>query len=334
MKKRSLLFASLLLLVVLYYPVKLVAGPYYEGKRITIIVGFGPGGGNDRMARLFAKHLPKHIPGKPTIIVDNMAGASSMIASNHIFNVAKPNGLTIGAVNKALPMAQLLKIEGLNFDLTKFSWIGSTAIETTVLTIRTDLPYKTFNDLLKTESPIKVGGTGPMELSSVFVVLLRDFVGLKVKEVTYPSGTVAMLAVERKEVDARGGSYSSLKPFIERGLVRPIIRGQASEPEIENLPMDQDFAQDKKAKTLMAMLSAPDYIGRPFVAPPGTPADIMKVLRDAFSKAAEDPELLEDAKKNMLTVKYVPAEECSKVISYVLNQPQDIIREFSKYIKF
>jgi len=257
-----------------------------------------------------------------------------MIASNHIFNVAKPNGLTIGAVNKALPMAQLLKIEGLNFDLTKFSWIGSTAIETTVLTIRTDLPYKTFNDLLKTESPIKVGGTGPMELSSVFVVLLRDFVGLKVKEVTYPSGTVAMLAVERKEVDARGGSYSSLKPFIERGLVRPIIRGQASEPEIENLPMDQDFAQDKKAKTLMAMLSAPDYIGRPFVAPPGTPADIMKVLRDAFSKAAEDPELLEDAKKNMLTVKYVPAEECSKVISYVLNQPQDIIREFSKYIKF
>ena len=309
MKKRSFLFITFLLIAAVYFPVKLLAAPYYEGKRITIIVGFGPGGGNDRIARVLAKHLPKHIPGKPTIIVENMPGASSMIAANQIYNVAKPDGLTIGALNKALPFAQLLKVEGLNFDLTKFAWIGSAAVESTILIFRADLPYKTFDELLKSKTLIKLGGTGPMELGSAFAVLLRDFAGFNYKEVTYPSGTVAMLAIERKEVDARAGSYSSLKPFIERGLVRPLIRGQVSEPEIENLPVDQDFTQDKRAKTFMGMLSAPDLVGRPFVTTPGTPANVMNILREAFTKAAEDPELKEDAKKNMLTVKYVPADE-------------------------
>jgi hypothetical protein len=113
-----------------------------------------------------------------------------------------------------------------------------------------------------------------------------------------------------------------------------LIRGRVSEPGIENLPVDEDLAIDRKAKTIMAMRSAPERIGRPYVAPPGIPTDIMNILRDGFAKVCEDSELKEEAKKAMMTVEYLPADECVKVLNYVFNQPEDIIKEFSKYIKF
>ena len=143
-----------------------------------------------------------------------------------------------------------------------------------------------------------------------------------------------MLAIERKEADGRAGSYSSLKPFIERGLVRPVIRGRVVESGIENLPVDEDLTKDPKGKAIMAMRSAGDLMGRPFVAPPGSPPEAMAILREAFSKVAKDPELRQEAEKFMMTVEYVPAEECLKVVNFVLSQPDDIAREFSKYIKF
>ena len=154
------------------------------------------------------------------------------------------------------------------------------------------------------------------------------------KMVFYPSSPDVMLAVERKEVDGRAGSYSALKPFIERGLVRPLLRGRVSEAGTENLPVDEDLTTDKMGKTLMAMRSSVEFIGRPFVAPPGTPANIMNILRDGFAKASKDPELIEDAKKNMMEVQYTSAEECLKLVTFLVNQPADIINEFSKYVKF
>jgi tripartite-type tricarboxylate transporter receptor subunit TctC len=163
---------------------------------------------------------------------------------------------------------------------------------------------------------------------------LKEFLGLNLKMIMYPATPEAMLALERKEVDARAGSYSSLKPYIDRGVIRPLIRGRASEAGIDNLPVDEDLVKDSRAKTIMAMRSAGEQIGRPYVAPPGTPENVMKILRDAFAKAAEDPELKEDAKKNMMEVEYTPAAECLKVIDFLLKQPEDIIKEFSKYMKF
>jgi len=311
-----------------------LAAPYFEGKRITFLVGVGPGGGYDRMARLFAKHLPKHIPGKPTIIIENMPGAASILAANQVYNIAKPDGFTIGVPQRGLPFAQLLKVEGVRFDVTKYSWVGSTAIEGTAFCLRTDLPYKTFEDIRKAKPQLMIGGTGPGESSTQFCVLVKEFLGINMKMVFYPSSPDVMLAVERKEVDGRAGSFSALKPFIERGLVRPLLRGRVAEPGTENLPVDEELATDKMGKTLMAMRSSVEFIGRPYVAPPGTPANIMNILRDGFAKAAKDPELKEDAKKNMLEVEYTSAEECLKILTFLVNQPGDIINEFSKYVKF
>jgi tripartite-type tricarboxylate transporter receptor subunit TctC len=311
------------------------AAPYYEGKVINIIVGFSPGGGYDRLSRILAKHLPKFIPGKPTILVQNMPGAGSIIAANQIYNLAKPDGLTLGTFNRGLAFAQLLKAEGVKFDLTKYPWIGSAAIETATLALRTDLPFKTVDDILKAKEPIMIGSAGgPSDSNTQFILLLKEFLKLNVKIINYPASAEVMLAVERKEVDGRGASFTSIKPFVDRNLVRCWIRGRFAEPGIENLPVDEDLTPNKVGKTIMSMRSAADGIGRPYVAPPGTPANIMSILREAFAKVIQDPEAREDARKNMMELEFVPAEECLKLVNFVLNQPEDIVKEASKYIKF
>ena len=335
MKKQILfLLVTGIIISIFLIPQAIFSAPYYEGKTVRITVGFAPGGGYDRIARLLAKHLPKHIPGKPTILVENMEGASSIIAANHIYNLTKPDGLNIGTFNRGLPFAQLLKTEGVRYDVTKFSWIGSAAVEATILSIRSDLPYKTVDDLKMVKEPIPLAGMGPGTSDTQFAILLKEFAKLNLKLIIYPSSADGMLAIERKEVDGRAGSYSSLKPFIERGLVRPMIRGRVSEPGIENLPVNEDLTTDPKGKTIMAMLASTDGIGRPYVAPPGTPSDIMNILRDAFAKVAKDPELKEEAKKSRMEVSYTSGDECLKVLNNLLNQPSDIVQEFGKYIKF
>jgi len=308
---------------------------YYEGKTISLIVGYPPGGGYDRYARLYAKHLPKHIPGNPTVVVQNMPGGGSITAANHIFTVAKPDGLTFGTFNNALVLAQLTKIEGVRFDLNKFAWLGSTASDATVLTVRGDLPYKTVEDLRKAKEPVIFGATGVADTSYVFPFFLKEFANFNFKMVTGYSGSAAiMLAVERKEADGRAGSYASLKPFIDRGLVRPIIRSRVASPETKSLPIDEDLATTPKGKALMAIRTAPTLIYRPYVAPPGTSAEALKILREAFAKASADKELLAEAEKGNLPIDYADAEECLKIIREVLNQPPETIQEITKYIKF
>ena len=312
----------------------LSAAPYYEGKKITLIVGYTPGGGYDILARLYAKHLPKHIPGKPTVLIENMPGADSIIAANQVYNLSKPDGLTICAFNRGLPFAQLLKTEGVRFDLRRFSWIGSVSTEAIVLALRTDLPFKSVDDILKAKNPINLGATGPASSGSQFPLLLKEFAGMNFKIITYPASPDSLLAIERKEVDGRGGSYTSQKLPIERGLLRALIRGRVVEPGIENLPVDEDLAKTPIGKTVMAMRSAPDRIGRPYVAPPKTPPEVMNILRDAFAKATRDPELLGEADKLKVSVEYIGPDECLKTMDYILSQPEDIIKEFGKYIKF
>ena len=307
----------------------------YEGKTVTIVVGFKTGGGYDSTARLLARHLPKHIPGKPNVIVQNMPGANSLIAANHVYNVAKPDGLTIGTFNRNLVLAQLTNVSGVKYDMKKFAWIGSAASETTILTIRSDLPYKSFDELKKAGKTVVIGATGPGANTYDFPLLLKEFLGVDLKIVSgYSSSSDIMLAIERKEVDGRAGSYSSLRTFIDRKLVHPVIRARAAEAGIEQLPVDEDLAPTPRAKAIMALRSAPEVIGRPYVMPPGTPGDIVKIMREAFAKAIKDPELIAEAKRAKMDLEYVSGDETLKVLNEVLSQPKDIVDEFSKYIKF
>ena len=315
-------------------PLAALAQPY-AGKTVTIIVGYKAGGGYDATARLLARHLPKHIPGKPTMIVQNMPGANSLIAANHVYSVAKPDGMTIGTFNRNLPIAQLTKVDGVKFDMQKFVWIGSAASEATILAIRSDLPHKTVEDLKKPGKPIVIGATGPGANTYDFPLLLKELLGLNLKIVTgYSSSADIMLAIERKEVDGRAGSLTSITPFIDRKLVRPIMRARAVEPGIEQLTMDENLAPNARAKAIMALRSAPEVIGRPYVMPPGTPEEMAKIMREAFAKVMSDKELVAEATKAKMDLNFVHGDEAQKVIKEVLNQPKDVVEEFSKYIKF
>ena len=316
-------------------PLMAAAQPNFAGKTITIIVGYKPGGGYDGTARMLARHLPQHIPGKPTVIVQNMPGGNSIIAANHMYNVAKPDGLTIGTFNRNLPIAQLTGVQGVKFDITKFAWIGSAANETTILAIRDDLPYKTFDELRKAKEPVVIGSTGPGANTYDFPLLLKDMLGVNFKIVSgYSSSADIMLAVERKEVDGRAGSYSSIQPFIDRKLVRPVIRARTTDKRLAQLPVDESFAPNPRAKAIMALRSAPEQIARPYVLPPATPPEIVRLLREAFEKTIKDEALVAEANKAKIDLEFTNGDEAVKILKEVLDQPKDIVEEFSKYIKF
>ncbi|HWO43109.1 MAG TPA: tripartite tricarboxylate transporter substrate-binding protein, partial [Candidatus Eisenbacteria bacterium] len=251
-----------------------------------------------------------------------------------LYSVAKPDGLTIGTFNNATVVAQLIKVEGVRFDLTKFAWLGSAASDAVILAVRADLPYKTAEDLRKVKQFV-IGTTGPGSSTHDFPALLDEFAGFDFKLVSgYSSSADVMLALERKEVDGRAGSYDSIKPFIDRGLVRPIIRNRTSAPGIEKLPVDEDLATSKQGKLIMAVNAVPTQIYRPFVAPPGTAKDALKILRDAFARALKDKDLLAEAEKGKMTIDYVSPEHALKIVAEVLNQPQDVVQTLAKYIKF
>lgn len=333
------LFTGFFFLTVLSSPVKSLAAPYYEGKVITIIVGYAAGTGYDQVARVVAKHLPKHIPGKPSVIVQNMPGGGSIIAANHLYSVSKPDGLTIGLVNKSLSFTQLLKVEGVKFDLNKFSWIGSAAIDFTVFVIRSDLPYKTIDDLLKAKKPIFLGGSGPVTTQTQLALILKDFTGLNIQVVEYRSSAEIWLGIERKECDGLYIAYNSGRQQIARGLVRPILRTRIPKlgiypAEVESLPVDEDLIADPAGKTLLAMFAAQNNAGKPFITPPGTPANVLSIMRDAFAKTLKDPELRADAEKALMDLEYVSEEECLKLTNYVLQQPTAVVETIRKYVKF
>src|SRR5258708_2199130 len=316
-------------------PIAALAQPNLAGKTVTLIVGYKPGGGYDTTARMLARHLPNHLPGKPPVIVQNMPGGNSIIAANHLYMVAKPDGLSFGTFNRNLPIAQLTGVQGVKFDMQKFAWIGSAANEATILAIRNDLHYKNFDELRKAKQQVVIGSTGPGANTHDFPLLLKELLGVNIKLVSgYSSSADIMLAIERKEVDGRAGSYTSIKPFIDRKLVRPIVRARSMEAGLEQLPIDESFAPTPRAKAIMALRSAPEVIARPYVLPPGTSAEIVKIYRDAFAKAIKDPALVAEATKAQFDLDYTSGEEAVKIPKEVLSQPNDTVHAFSKYIKF
>ena len=220
------------------------------------------------MARMVARYLPKYLPGKPNVIVENMPGASGMVGANYVYNIAKPDGLTLGAINRVIPAAELLKIDGVKFELLKYSWVGAAAVESSAFVVRNDLPYKTIEDLKKVKE-FNVGATGPGDSTYNFAILIKQYLGINLKITSgYPGTGDIALAVERKELDGYTGAYSSQRPYIARKLLRPILRSGIPSPGIEKLPSAEDLTTDPMAKTIFKMYSVSDRVGRPYVCPP------------------------------------------------------------------
>jgi len=311
--------------------------PFYQGKTVSIIVGTKTGDVYDLYARLLAQHLPKYIPGNPNIIVQNMPGAASLIAANQVYNVAKPDGLTVGAIYPALYFDQVIGRTEVRFDWSKFSWIGSPVTSNHLLYMRADAPYKTIGDILKASDPPKCGATGTTSTAYYVPKLLEEVIGTKFNVVTgYQAGQDIDLAVERGEVICRAFTITAFfarEPFHtwrNKGFVRVLMQtGRKRDPRLPDVPtiyelMDQYKARESARRLATLVLAAGDF-GRPYVLPPKTPADRVNIFREAFAKAIKDETVLADAVKRQLEIDPTFGEELEKLAKEVVGQPPEVV---------
>ena len=325
-------FAGLIWMILWVGPVWGQAN-FYEGKTVTVLIG-AKSGSLEIAGQIVSHHLGKYLPGKPAVIMQHMPGAAHLLATNNVFNVAKPDGLTILAANPNVAIAQLSKVEQVRFDVRKFQWLGSSGADGVMFSIRPDLPYKTADELKKADRELVAGTTGPGSNAHDFPLLLKEFAGIKLKLVPgYPSNSDVLLALERKEVDAWSALATTIKLAADRSAVRPLVRGRVALAGFDNLPVDEDLATSALGKSLMAIKSIPGAIGRAFAVPPATPADRVAQLRDAFAKAMKDPELIAEAKKAKIEVQLISPEQVLKDFNALMNQTPETLKEMGKYIK-
>jgi tripartite-type tricarboxylate transporter receptor subunit TctC len=300
--------------------------PFYQRKTITIVVGYLAGDGYDIWARLLAAHLPRHIPGEPAFIVQNMPGAGSLIAANSIYNAAKPDGLTLGAIGPSVYLDQIMGKKETQFDWAKFTWLGSTEKTAWLFYMRTDTPYKTLEDIRRAPEPPKCSATGT---------------GTSGLVMGYKGGSEQDLALERGEVQCRALSiptFYAREPFgtwRKTNLVRVLLQtGRARDPRAADVPtifelMNQHKTPEATRRLVTAVLASGD-LGRPIIAPPGVPAERVKILRDAFMKTMQDPAFLDDVKKKKLEADPSSGETVEAIAKEAVTQPREVIEQMKK----
>lgn len=340
--KRALAALCLLLLTVAFVRSVAAQADFYSDKTIRIVVGLSTGGGYDRAARMMARQMGKHIPGDPSIVVQNMPGAGSVTAANYVWGVAKPDGLTILAPHNNLYLSQLSGQKEVKFDLTKMNWIGSLENDDMVLFARADAPFKSVDDIIKARELPKCGSTGVGSSDYVMSKILEETVGAKVNHVTgYPGSSEIAIALERGEVQCMGltiATYYGREPFIgwlKTSFIRFLAQsGHKRSDRVADAPtvyelMDRYKTPAIKRRTTEAMLQGGEW-ARPFLVAANTPADRVKILRAAFEKAAKDPELLAEAKKLRIDVVHNGGAELQKTALEVMKQPPEVIDAIKK----
>lgn len=344
MKTTPRCLASLFGLALLLGASHASAQEFYKGKTIRLVVGNSVGGAMDDWARFIALYLGKHIAGNPTIVVQNMPGAGTMIAANYVYNIAKPDGLTLGLVNPAVYIDQLLRAGEVKFDWPKFSFIGSPERIDQVLFMRTDTGIKTLDDIRKSAEPPRCAAQARTTPSYFFPKLIEEGFRLKVNIVAgYGGGGEMNLAIEKGEVHCRSGTVSAFvgreptRAWIKSGFVRALVQSGATRyPKLPEIPTIYELLESYKApdtvkRVTKVMLSSGD-LGRPFFAPPGTSAERVNVLRSSFAKTMTDPELLAEAKKRGWDIDLTTGEELEKLAKEIMVQPPEVIERVKKML--
>ena len=311
--------------------------PFYQGKTIRIIVGYQPGDNHDQYARTYTRYMGKYIPGNPSFVVQNMPGAGSMIAANHVYTMTKPDGLTLGSFGGALIMAQITGRKEVQFDWPKYGWIGTPYRAGHLLFMRSDAPVKTLDQLRQTNDPPRCSATGVGSTGYDVPRLLEDTLGLKFKVISgYPGGSDQDLAMERNEVQCRAitiDGFFGREPFIswlKKGFVRILLHTEKQRhPKIPDVPtvfelLEQYKASEAKRRLVHTSLGLWGFGSMPIVTTPGSPAERLKILRDAYAKTFADPEFLEDAAKKGWEPRPVSGEELEALAKEVVNQPPEV----------
>jgi tripartite-type tricarboxylate transporter receptor subunit TctC len=307
-------------------------------QQVTMVVGYSAGATYDIYTRTFARHLGKHLPGKPNVVAQNMAGAGSLRSANFIYNQAPKDGTTIGMFARGLAMQPLLDMTGIQYESQKFNWIGSLSSDVSLVLSWHTRPFKTVEDLRKSE--MVVAGTGSGADSVIFPYILNGVLGTKMKVVTgYPGAADFLLAIERQEADGTAGvSWSGInaaKPeWISKKQINVIVQlGLKKHPGMNPAPLVTEFAKTDSDRGVLELIFARQDMAYPIVAPPGTPPERVAVLRKAFEAVLKDPDYLADAKKQHLETAYMRGEEVDKLIARVLASPPDVVARAVKAIE-
>ena len=310
---------------------------FYKGKTIDFYIGFSPGGGYDSYARLLARFMGEHIPGKPNIVPKNMAGAGSRTAAAFMFSVAPKDGTAIATVDQATPVQQAVGDTTIKFDTAKFSFIGNPVVDNNVVVTWHTRGIKTIEDATKKDYPI--GATG-LNTSSQYPQALNMVAGTRFKIILgYPGANEVNLAMENGEVAGRGSnswaSYKATKPdWIRDKKMNVLVQiGLERSPDLPDVPLLMELAKNDEDRAALRLLSAPPSIGRPVFAPPGIPAERLKALREAFDKTVKDPAFLEAAKREGLDIDPVSGEKLQQIVQDILAAPQSVKDRLAKLIE-
>jgi tripartite-type tricarboxylate transporter receptor subunit TctC len=296
--------------------------------------------------RLVAPQLTKHIPGNPATVVENRTGAGSMVAANYIYNVAKPDGLTIGVINAALYFDQLMKRPEVQFEWSKFNWVGSSTPTNNLLYMWASSPYKTIHDVRSATVPPKCGVTGTGNTGYYFPKLLEQAIGAKFQLVTgYQGGADIEIAVERGEVQCRAFSvqvFFGREPFHtwrSKNLVRVLVQtGSKRDARLPETPlfselMEQYQTAESYRRLAKVLFGSGEFGSAPMIASPGIPSEQAKILRDAYAKGLNDPDLIAEAKKKGLDPELIHGNDIETLAKEVMVQPPDVIALLKKVME-
>jgi tripartite-type tricarboxylate transporter receptor subunit TctC len=288
--------------------------------------------------------MPKYIPGKPNFVVQNMPGASSVIAANYVFNVAKGDGLTLLVPINSLYLDQIVGRTEVKFDVRKFEFIGTQEKAPTMLYFRADTPFKTLDDIVQAKEAPKCGSTGTASTGYLLAKLMEEAFKAKLNTVTgYQGGSEIDVAVERGELVCRGMDippHFGREPFDswhKNGFDRHILQGgtkrDARMPDTPTLfeLMDQYKSPEVVRRVTRIVLSSGEF-GRPMVAGPGIPSERIKILRDSYARAMRDPGLIEEAKKGQMDMEYTSGEELQSLMKELMNQPREVMERVKKVL--
>tara|TARA_R110002110_G_scaffold161642_5_gene360513 strand:- start:977 stop:2260 length:1284 start_codon:yes stop_codon:yes gene_type:complete len=304
---------------------------FYKKKRVTLYVGYSPGGGYDRYSRTLARHMGRHIPGKPRIIVKNRPGAGSMILTNELYNSLPKDGSVFGNVGRGLPQEPLMGTKEAKYDSTKFTWIGSMNNEVSVCVSWHKTAIKTVDDMLT--KPFVVGGVGTGSDTDTFPTAVNNVLGAKLKLVTgYPGGNDINFAMERGELDGRcGWSWSSVistrAKWLKDKKIHVLMQMSTEKhPDLPDVPFVLDLAKDENQRATLAFIYARQAWGRPYLAPPGVPADRAKALQDAFMATMTDQKFIADAKKQRLEIAALSGPKVLELMKAMYDTPDNIVQ--------
>jgi tripartite-type tricarboxylate transporter receptor subunit TctC len=313
--------------------------PYYKGKVVKMVLGHSPGGGYDTYTRIIGRHIGKYLPGNPSVVVENMPGAGSLISANYNYNIAKPDGLTIGHFSGGLIAQQLLGQPGIQFDARKFEYLGAPAQDNYAIGLTRASGITSMEKWLAAKTPVKIGGTAPGGASVDIPKLLAATIGLPLQVISGYKGTADIrLAAENGEVAGFATGWESFKSTWRKALdtgeaVMVLQIVPKPHPELPKVPLAISYAKTDEAKKLV-QLGGHDAgaTARPYVLPPGTPKERVQMVRKAFEQVLKDPELVSEAKKANLDIEPVTGEEMESIVNRLFKLEPAIMNKWKQIL--